>query len=304
MRRALTRAATSHALVALAVLLVGAGLAAGALVGFSADTQTQTSSLAGGWLAAPTSLQAPVVRGNGATLTWTRATHDVAAQSIYGTDRGTTNNCTGAAYATAFDTGLAATATTLNDDRGAAASGHWICYQARSEHGSWYTGANFPSVIQVGLVPTGITVTSNSSGGQISVGDTIDLAFNQAVSYNGATSGSSGITVCAFVNPANKILIGDSGCGSAGDTPTIGTITGVSIPNASRVYDTSTVTFLNSSTLRITLNTSASGANSRTAVTGTGTFTYTGSASLIQSTQGAASVCTAANCTWPWSGAF
>jgi len=32
-----------------------------ALVGFSADTQTQTSTLAGGWLAAPTSLQTPAV---------------------------------------------------------------------------------------------------------------------------------------------------------------------------------------------------------------------------------------------------
>lgn len=300
MRRALIRAASSHALVALVVLLVGAGLAAGALVGFSADTQTQTSTFAGGWLAAPTSLQTPVVRGNGATLTWTAATHDVTAQSIYGTDRGTTNNCTGATYATAFDTGLAANAATVDDDRGAGASGHWICYQARSEHGSWSKSANFPSVIQVGLVPTSITVTSNSSGGQSSIGDTIDLIFNQNVAYNG----SSTITVCVFKSPGNVILIGDTGCGAATDTPTIGEITGLSIPNANRVYELSTAAVFNNNRVRITLNTSTGGANNRTAVTGTGTFTYTGSSTIIQSAQGAASVCTAANCTWSWSGAF
>jgi hypothetical protein len=298
MRRALVRAATSHALVALAVLLVGAGLAAGALVGFSADTQTQTSTLAGGWLAAPTSLQAPAVRGNGATLTWTPATHDVTSQSIYGSDMGTTNSCTTAAYATAFDTGLAANATTVNDDRGSGAGGHYVCYQARSEHGSWNKTANF-GVVQVGLVPTGITITSNSSGGQISNGDTIDLFFNQNVAY----SSSSPITVCAFANPANRILIGDSGCGSSNDTPAIGLITGVSIPNASRTFELSTVA-VSSNRVRITLNTAASGSGNRTAATGTGTFTYTGSASIIQSSLGAASVCTAANCTWAWSGAF
>jgi hypothetical protein len=37
-------------------------------------------------------------------------------------------------------------------------------------------------------------------------------------------------------------------------------------------------------------------------VTGTGTFSYTGS--TIASTAGAASVCTAANCTWTYSGGF
>jgi hypothetical protein len=299
MRRALVRAATSHALVALAVLLVGAGLAAGALVGFSADTQTQTSTLAGGWLNAPTSLQAPVVRGNGATLTWTPATHDVAAQSIYGTDRGTTTNCTGATYATAFDTGVAANATTVNDDRGGSASGHWICYQARSEHGSWNKTANF-SIVQVGLVPTGIAITNGSNSGQSSPNDTIDLKFNQNITY----SGSSPITVCVFKTTANTILIGDTGCGSASDTPTIGKITGLSIPNANRTYELSTAAVFNNNTLRITLNTSANGANNRTAVTGTGTFTWTGSGSIVQSSQGAASVCTAANCTWTWSGSF
>jgi hypothetical protein len=297
MRRALVRAATSHALVALAVLLVGAGLAAGALVGFSADTQTQTSTLAGGWLAAPTALQTPTVRGNGATLTWTPSTHDVTAQSIYGTDRGTTNNCTGATYATAFDTGLAANTTTVNDDRGSSASGHWICYQARAEHGAWNKTANFPSVIQVGLVPTGITITNNSFSGSIAPSDTIDLFFNQNVTY----SGSSPITVCAF-SSAGRILIGDTGCASSNDTPTLARITGMTL-GANRTFQTSTVSVSNNR-VRITLNTTASGSSARTTASGTGSTTFTGSASIIQSSAGAASVCTAANCTWTWSGSF
>jgi hypothetical protein len=296
MRRALVRAATSHALVALAVLLVGAGLAAGALVGFSADTQTQTSTLAGGWLAAPTSLLPPAVRGNGATLTWTPSTHDVTAQSIYGTDRGTTNNCTGAAYTTAFDTGLAANATTVNDDRGSGASGHWICYQARTEHGSWNKTANF-SIVQVGLVPTGITITNNSFSGSMAPNDTIDLFFNQNVTY----SGSSPITVCAF-SSAGRILIGDTGCASSNDTPTIARITGMTL-GANRTFQTSTVS-VSTNRVRITLNTTASGTSARTTASGTGSTTFTGSTSIIQSSAGAASVCTAANCTWSWSGSF
>lgn len=296
MRRRLRRVATSHLLVLAAVLVLGGGLAAGALVGFSAETQTQTATYAGGWVDAPTSLLAPTVSGYGATLTWAKGTHDVTAQDLYGTDQGTTTNCTGATYATQFATGLPATMTTTTDSRGSGANGHWICYQIRSTHGSWYAGSNF-SVIQVGLVPTGIAVANGGNSNQINSGDTITLSFNQAVTYTGSTP----IYVCAFVNPANTILIGDTNCGSASDTATIGKITGVSIPNASRTYTSSTVA-ASGNTLTITLGGGGNGANDRTAVTGTGTFTYTGS--TIQSTAGSASVCTAANCTWAYSGGF
>jgi hypothetical protein len=293
----LRRVVTSHVLVAAAVLVLGAGIAAGAFVGFSAETQTKTSTFAGGWLDAPTGLQAPVVSGYGATLTWTPGTHDLTGQALFETDQGTTTNCTGATYATQVATGLTTSLTTTTDAGLASSNGHWMCYQIRSTRGSWYAGANF-AALQIGLVPTGVAVTNSGNAGQINSGDTITLSFNQNIAYSGAAS----ISVCAFVSPANVILIGDTGCASSSDTPTIGKITGVSIPNASRTYTTVAVSATNNQ-LSIVLGGGGNGANDRTTVTGTGTFAFTGSGTVIQSTAGAASVCTV-NCPWAWSGAF
>jgi hypothetical protein len=292
----LRRIATTHLVALVAVLVAGAGLAAGALVGFSAETQTKTSTYAGGWLDAPTALQAPAVSGYGATLTWTPGTHDLSGQALYGTDQGTTSSCTGATYATQYATGLSKTLGSTTDSRGASANGHWICYQVRSTHGSWYTGASFAPV-QVGLVPTGIAVADGGNSGQINSGDTITLTFNQNVSYGGSAT----VYVCAFQNPAGAVLIGDAGCGSASDTATIGAITGLSIPNGSRTYTSSSVT-ASGNTVTIVLGGGGNGANGRTQVTGAGTFTYTGS--TITSGAGGAAVCTASNCTWTFSGGF
>lgn len=299
MRRSLRRGATSY-LVLAAVALVGAGLAAGALVGFSAETQNKTSTYAGGWLRAPSSLQAPTVRGNGAALNWTHATHDSTGQDLYGSNMGTTTSCTTATYATSFATGLSPTIDTTTDDRGASASGNWICYQIRSTHATWYTSANF-SIIQVGLVPTHVTVTSGSNAGSISPLDTIALSFNQNITYNGATGAISGnITICAFTT--GVVLIGDNGCAAATDAATVGKIAGLTI-GANRTFETSTVA-VSGSSVTFTLNTATNGSNNRTTATGTGTFAYTGSAALIQSSAGSATVCTAPNCTWAWLGAF
>lgn len=295
----LRRVATTQLLVAALVLIAGAGLAAGALVGFGADTQTKTSTYAGGWLDAPTALQPPAVSGYGATLTWTPGTHDLTGQALYGTDRGTTSNCTGATYATQFATGLAKTLTTTTDNRGATANGHWLCYQIQSTRGSWSTGANF-SPVQVGLVPVGISVSDGGGNtGQIENSDTITLTFNQNVSYSGAST----ISVCAFQGSGTSgvILLGDTGCGSATDAATIGSIGGLNIPNNSRTYPSSTATATNN-TVVITLGGAKSNPTGRTAVSGTGAFTYSGSS--ILSTAGSAGVCVAANCTWSYSGGF
>ncbi|HET8529208.1 MAG TPA: hypothetical protein VFL60_09875 [Gaiellaceae bacterium] len=293
----LRRVAASHLLVLVAVLVAGAGLAAGALVGFSAETQTKPSTYAGGWLDAPTGLQAPTVSGYGATLTWTPGTHDLTGQALYGTDQGTTSNCTGATYATQFATGLAKTLTTTTDSRGATANGHWICYQIQSTHGSWSTGANFAPV-QVGLVPTGIAVNNGGgNSGQIENGDTIALSFNQNIVYSGAAS----ISVCAFMGSGNgSVLIGDSTCAAPTDATSIGTITGLTIQNNSRQYPSSTAS-ASGNTLTITLGGAKSNPQGRAPASWPGTFTYTGG-SAIQSTAGSAAVCTAANCTWATSG--
>ena len=300
MTRALRRAVTSPTIFILAALLFLVGTVGGTYANFTGETQHQTSTFAGGWLDAPTGLGTPTINGNGAILSWSRGSHGVTGQDLYYTDRGTTANCTGAAYSSLATAGFSNLLQSTTDDRGQGASGHYICYQIRSTHGSWYTGANF-SIIQVGLVPTGIAVTEGSgNAGQIGSGDYITLGFNQSVTYGG----SSTITVCAYAAPDNVVTIGDTtGCTNASSTPAIGKITGLSIPNTTRSYTTSAAA-ASGSTVRIDISGTAHGANDRTAVTGTGTFTYTGSGTIVQSSNGGAGVCTAANCTWTYSGGF
>lgn len=294
----LRRVAASHVLVAVAVLVLGAGIAGGALVGFSAEDQHASSTFAGGWLGAPTGLGTPAPTGYGASLSWTAATHGLTDQALYGTDQGTTNTCAGATYATQLNASLGVATTSTTDNQGAGANGHWLCYQIRSIRTgtSWTATANF-AVVQVGLV--GSTLTAAEGGGnsgQIQNGDTIAVAFNQAITYGGAAS----ISVCAFTS--GTILIGDTGCGAATDTPTIAKITGLTIAN-NRTYTSSTVS-ASGSTLTISLAGGGNGANGRANVSGTGTVTWTSSNATLHSTSGSASVCTAANCAIAYAGGF
>lgn len=299
MNKSLRRAVTSHLVAVAALLVAGTGVAWSALVGFSAETRHQSSALSGGWIGAPPTVQTPLPAGYGATLTWTLSTHGSTGQALFGTDMGTTSSCTTATYATSFNASIAVSATTTTDSRGASANGHWLCYQIRATHGSWFKGTNFAAV-QVGLVPAGIA-SSNSGGtsGQIENGDKITLTFNQNVSYSGA----SPISVCVWKNPANSIVIGDTGCAASTDTGTIGNLTGLSIPNANRTYVTSSVA-ASANTVVITLGGGGPGANGRTQVSGGGTFAYNGTANTILSTSGSASVCTASNCPWSYSAGF
>jgi hypothetical protein len=292
MSAALRRAAASKTLLALALLFFSVGTVGGTYAVFSAETQHQSSTFAGGWVAAPTGLQPPTVSGYGASLSWTHATHGVTNEDLYGTDEGTTSSCSGAAYSTAFATGLGATTDSTTDSRGSSANGHWICYQIRSTHGSWYTGANF-SIVRVGLVPTTLATAEGSNPGNnaaLDQGDTITITYNQAVSYSGGA-----ILVCTFTD--GTILLGDAttgnaSCGSSGDTATIGKITNLSIGNA-RTYTSSSVG-VGGSTVTVTLGNGGSGSSGRTSASGTGTFTGSGSPT---STSGGAVACTITGCT-------
>lgn len=292
-------AAATYAVAGLAVLVLGAGVAAGALVGFSAETQTQTSTFPGGWVAAPSAVQTPSPSGYGAVLSWTPGTHGVTGQSLYSAGTQTTSSCAAAQYTTPISTTLATTVTTATDTTpSSSANGLYGCYQLQSTHGSWSRGTSFP-VVRLGLVPLGIAAancTSSCHANTTENGDTITLSFNQAVTYTG-----SSISVCTFTN--GTMLLGDS-CAASTDTPSLGRITGLTIA-ANKSYPTSTVA-PSGSTIVVTLGGSPNKTSSRTSVTGTGTFTYTGSATLVQSSNGTppASVCTASNCTWTWSGNF
>ena len=302
MSSALRRAATTPLLVGLILLCAGVAVAGAALVGFSAEARNQSSVFAAGWLGAPTPA-APAALGDGATLTWTPATHGLRAgtdaQAITGSlFASNPTDCNSATYSDFSTTGLATSVSTTNDTRGSAFSGYWACYRVESRRATWSTGANF-SLVQIGLVPTGIAAVSVGPNlGQAEQSDRIDLNFNQGISY----SGTSTITVCTFSGTGTgSILIGASSCSSASNTTTIGKVTGLTIGN-SRTFSGSTVA-VSGSSLRISLV-----GNQRTTVSAVSpAFTYTGSSTLITSSGGSpvAQVCTVtARCPWTVSGSF
>ena len=297
---ALRRAAASHLVVVIAILVVGAGIAGGALVGFSAEDQNASSTFAGGWIGAATSLQTPTVAGYGATLSWTPATHGLDDQALYGTDQGTTSNCTGATYATPFNASLGVATATTTDDRGSSANGHWVCYQLRSVRTgtNWTNTANF-SVVRVGLVGSTIASTngSGSTSGSIDNGDKITFTFNQPVTYGGSAT----VGVCVFRD--GTLLVGDN-CASSADTPSIAKVTGLTI-GANKTYPSSGVA-ASGSALVVTVGGGGNGASGRTTVSGSAsaiTFTAT-AASALQSTTGGATVCTSPTCTWSYTHGF
>jgi hypothetical protein len=291
MTAALGRAATSPRVFVLAALCFVLGTAGGTLAEFNAESQ-HPATFAGGWLDPPAGLQAPTLVGNGATLQWTPGVHGVADQALYGTDRGTTSNCTGASYGTLFASGLGVSTTTYTDDRGSAAGGHWICYQLRSVHGSWSSGASF-APIQVGLVPTTLGVTYSWFNHWLFQGSSIAITYNQPIAYSGGN-----IHVCAFTS--GVILLGDAttggSCGAASDTPVIGKITGLGV-GTTRDYNNSTVAVSGGSQLTVTLGSAGFFAGST--LSGTGTFVGAGSPT---SNPGNASACTTATVCTPSTG--
>jgi predicted outer membrane repeat protein len=287
------RARLRLAAAALIALVAGVVLATGRLTGtfalFTAETENQASTFSGDWVAAPTGLGAPSTpAGLGATLTWTHATHGVTGQEIWYAHNGTTANCTAVTYAGLVTGGsLSATANTItgssspNDQVSSAYNGEELCYQIRSTHNTWYTAANF-SVIQVGFVPTGVSYTG---AGKISSGSTITITFNQNVSYSGGA-----ITVCTFTS--GTILIGDTGCAGAGDTPTIGKLVGGTVSKTTTCA-TSTVGTSGTS-LTITLANCPNGVGNQASVSGTAA--YTGAGTTAESTTSSVPQCTLSTC--------
>jgi hypothetical protein len=294
MTRALRRAAASHLLVAAAALVVTAGLAGAAVYRFTADTQHQPSTFAGGWVAAATGLGTPTVSGYDAGLAWTPGSHGVTGQELWGADQNTTASCAGASYASLATLG-AATASTTDANRGSTLNGHWYCYEIRSTHASWWTPADFAPVL-LGLVPTQVAIGPGRSAGQVSNNATIAITFNQAtnVPANGGT-----FTVCVFGPPDNVLLLGDPGCASASDTPSIGKLTGLTIAGTAS-WAGSTVA-VSGSTVTVTVNDKG---NTRVSASGTATFAASPSVLSAATVDQAQACTTAPNCTPTASGAF
>lgn len=96
--RSLRRLWRSPWVFAAAAVLFASGLTAGGvtLASFTAETENQTATAAGGWLGAANALTATVstTSGYNGELAWSPATHGLDGQQLWGYDNGTTSTCT------------------------------------------------------------------------------------------------------------------------------------------------------------------------------------------------------------------
>lgn len=302
------KARTWAAAAALLLLIAGGTLAFGQITGtfaiFNAVVENPGNVLVGGWVPMPSGTSSAVASSSPyatATLNWTAAANPpVTSQTLQYADggAGASASCPSAGSGSygSFSTPAAGantasvTGTNFTD---------WWCFEVNSVDGNWTTDyVTFPGVRL--LVPTSFTECGSGCGtvnGFIDSGDTITITYNQAVSYSGGS-----VIICAYASGA--IVVGDasvsgtsnSQCnGGAGDTATIGTITGLTIAST-RLFYASGVT-ASGSTITVTVGTAGgNGANSHTSVSGTGTFTAAGS--TITATTGGWNQCSlASSCT-------
>lgn len=291
-RKARIRAAAAASVALVIGLLFATGTIPGAWANFEAETNNTNNAFAGGWIVAPTSMVAKPL-GWGATFTWAHgATHSGAAltsQQLYGVNRTTTSNCTGATYST-IGSSLGGAINATTDAESSGVNGDYFCYQLRSLYNGWYADTVFaPNPIQVGLILTGVT-SDNGGGhsGSIEKNDHITLVFNQTI--NNLSPASISVIVCTT---QKMIRIGSNSCTTG--TPTVGEVTFATAPGTAVTYGTST-TSLGTSGAGFTNNELVillAGSNTRSTITGNGTFVPSGTA--VQSTTGAATVCTTAS---------
>ena len=291
-RRSLRRLWRSPYVFAAAVLLFASGLAAGGttLASFSAQTQNNPSTFAGGWIGAATGPFTVTPTGYGATLGWNHATHGLDGQQLYGLDNGTTATCPSSGY-----TSLATMSPPLTNaytDSSAVlespnpasnVNGHYVCYRMVSTRSgsSWTATASFPATI-LGLVPTGI---ASSASGSPTNGSTFTVTYNQNVTVPNPTT----ITVC--LQPSqNQIVLGDGSCAA-----TIGTIGVPGASSSSKENDCGSSSVA-ASTNRIVITLGGCKTGNGNQASFSGTATYTAAGSTVTSSSGSAVQCTTSLC--------
>ena len=250
--KALRRAKTRYGLFIIAALLFTAGVfgAIGLTSAiFQARFDSKTATFAGGYVAVPTIAGVLPKTGTGSgydgVLTWTNGTDETTTanevQQIFGADRGTTTNCTGASYSTtvlASTTSPTTTTTFTYTDSNRATSpslinGDWYCYEVL--HG-WPTTtapvwtATATTNVQIGLAPTSVAYHNGGTAAKVDTNDTITITYNQPVTGAGACGTNNCSDVCQFHTTGtggDTILIGDTTCSAVTDAYTVGKITGV-----------------------------------------------------------------------------
>ena len=279
-----------------ALLLFAAGLTSVGVTfaSFTAETQNNTSTLAGGWLSPPTGLSV-TPSGYSGVLAWSPGKHGLDGQQLYGVDNGVSSTCPSslssytslASMTSATTAGYTDSSTTLESGNPrSTVNGHYVCYQmvsTRSNSG-WIAAASFPATV-LGLVPTGVSSTSASpiTGGS----STITITFNQNVTVPTGTS----IDVCLLPS-SNQIVLGNS----TSCTATIGTIS-VPSTNGSKENDcTGSGVQANNNSIVISLPNCKGGSGNAVSFAGAATYTPAAGGAIVASSVGAVPQCTTSLC--------
>jgi hypothetical protein len=167
-----------------------------------------------------------------------------------------------------------ATVTSLTDPY----NGRQYCYEIQSQSATNWTAFSSPAAVQLGLLPTGVTITNNGTAGTIDKTDVIVVTFNQQTNY---PTTSQTVNVCAFTS--GVVLLGDTNnCTAATDGYTIGklVLNGGTV-GSNDTWASSTAIETSSSPWKITVTLGASGSTHKVTLTSPTTWTFTAGTSLL-----------------------
>ncbi len=257
--------------LAAAIVLGGATLAHASFS--SGGTASQTISTLS--VGAPTAFTG-TPSGHNVSLGWTVGSGATATQ-LGALANGTSSTCPATGYTT-----LSASATPPYTDARFTPQGTYECYQAVSTHGAWSSSTNPAVAVQLGVVASSVAIKNGGVAGQINVGDSIQVTFNQPIST--ASGPVSTNTVCVTTTGTDTIVLGSTGAGTACSTAqhTLGVLTGLTISKKARW--TATWTWSAGNTV-LTVQLTALSAGATPTVTGT-TVTFTPATTLLSATGG------------------
>jgi len=280
--------------VVAAVLLFAAGLTSVGVTfaSFTAETQNNTSTFAGGWLSPATAL-AVSPTGYNAALAWSPGRHGLDGQQLYGVDNGTSSSCPAsigsysslATMASATTASYTESSTTIDNPR-SNVNGHYVCYRMLSTRSgsSWTATASFPATV-LGLAPVSVAIAYTTYFNNRFGTATLAITYNQSVAYTGPAT----FRVCLAAGPPFTLTLGSSGSCTAG----IGTFSGGS--DGGTTYNCTTSSAAASgNTLTVTLGGCPAGAAGHGVLSGSATYTATGA--TVASSVGSVPQCTTTVC--------
>jgi hypothetical protein len=281
---------------ACAVFLAGS---ATAIASFS-KTASASQTISSRNLGAPSGLTG-AASGHDVSLSWSAGTSG-SGYAIAAAANGTSSNCSAVTFSA-----LTTTAGTSVTDTGRfSPQGTFECYRVTTTYGTWSSQTGNPTVaVKIGVVAVSADIEDGTRAGRLNQGDTITVAFNQAISAASGPLASN--SVCTNTN--GTVMIGVTGTGTSCPTTsasTVGTLTGLSVNRAAR-YDASFAWSAGNTVLTVTIDGRSAGSQDPK-VTGTSVYTPTTTTTGLLSQTGSFHTCSTntggGNCTPTATGSF